>query len=111
MTNLKTLIIAAATVAATATTASAYNAFPFGETFEQTDTLELDFVRAEAAGTVAVYDFKNGVRGDLLGSEDVRAGVNSNVKVDLGLGANHDILAVLTVNGAEVLVEDYDIRN
>lgn len=110
MTALKTIVLAAATIAATATTASAYNALPFGETFEQTDTLAFDFVRAEGAGTIEIYDFRTGVRGDLLGSEEVRAGVNTGIKVDLGLGANSDIIAVLNVGGAEVLTKDYEIR-
>jgi hypothetical protein len=35
--------------------------------------------------------------------------VNSNVKVDLGLGAHKDILAVLNVGGTEVLSKDYDV--
>ncbi|MBB5722905.1 hypothetical protein FHS72_002541 [Loktanella ponticola] len=110
MTNLKTFAVVAATVLATATSASAYNAFPFGETFEQTDQLQLDFVRAEGAGTVEVYDYANGQRGALLGSKDVRSGVTSNVKVNLGLGANSDILAVLNVGGNEVLIKDLDRR-
>ena len=107
---IKTFVLAAATVAATASVASANNAFPIGETFEQTDVLELSTVRAEGAGTVEIYDFHNGVRGALLGSEEVRAGVNTNVKIDLGLGANKDIVAVLNVAGQEVLQKDYDIR-
>lgn len=110
MTMIKTIALAAATVAATASIASAYNAFPFGETFDQTDTLELDFVRAESAGVVEIYDYHTGVRGALLGTEDVRAGVNTDVKIDLGHGANTDILAVLKVNGQDVLTKDYDVR-
>ncbi|MEO9863293.1 MAG: hypothetical protein ABJO29_01725 [Yoonia sp.] len=109
MTNLKTIVLAAATIAATATTASAYNSFPFGETYTETDQLQLDFVQADGAGTVEIYDFSNGVRGALLGTEEVRGGVNTNVKVDLGLGANQDILAVLNVGGTEVLSKDYDV--
>ena len=109
MTNLKTIALAIATIAATATTASAFNSFPYGENFKSTDTLELDFVQADAAGTVEIYNFENGVRGALLGSEAVRAGVNTNVKVGLGLGAHHDILAVLNVGGSEVLSKDYDV--
>jgi hypothetical protein len=110
MTNLKTIALALATVAATATTVSANNAFPFGETFAETDQLQLDYVTADAAGTVEIYDYNTGVRGELLGSEAVLAGANSNVKIDLGLGANHDILAVLNIGGTEVLIKDYDIR-
>ena len=107
---LKSIALAAATVAATASIASANNAFPLGESFEQTDTFELSTVTAEGAGVVEIYDFHNGVRGALLGSEDVRAGVNTNVRIDLGLGANKDIVAVLNVAGQEVLTKDYDIR-
>lgn len=110
MTTLKTIALAAATVAATASVASANNAFPLGESFDQTDVLELSTIRAEGAGEVQIFDYTNGVRGALLGSEDVRAGVNTNVKIDLGLGANKDILAVINVNGQEVLTKDYDIR-
>ena len=110
MTLIKSIALAAATVAATASFASANNAFPTGETFEQTDVLNFDIVRAEGAGTVAIYDFHNGVRGALLGTEDVRAGVNTDVKIDLGLGGNKDIIAVLSVGGQEVLSKDYDIR-
>ena len=110
MTNLKTFALVAATVVATASSASAFNALPFGESFAQTDQLELTHVVAEGAGTVEIYDYSKGVRGKLLGSEAVRAGANSNVKVNLGLGANADILAVLNVGGNEVLIKDYDIR-
>lgn len=108
MTNLKTLVLAAATIAATATTAAAYNSFPYGESFAETDTLEFDFVQADAAGTLEIYDFHTGVRGELLGSKALRGGVNTNVKVNLGVSANQDILAVLNVGGEEVLIKDYD---
>ena len=110
MTKFKTLALAAATVAATASAASANNAFSFGETFEQTDTFELGTVTATGDGVVEIYDYHTGVRGALLGSEEIRAGANTNVKVDLGLGANKDVLAVLSVDGEEVLMKDYDIR-
>ncbi len=110
MSTLKTLAIAAATVAATASIASANNAFPFGEHFDQTDVFELSTVTASGAGEVAIYDFRHGERGALLGTEEVRAGVNTNVKIDLGLPAAYDVVAVLSVNGQEVLIKDYDIR-
>jgi len=110
MTNLKTFALVAATVVATASSASAFNSFPFGESFEQTDQLVLSNVVAEGAGTVEIYDYSKGVRGKLLGTEAVLAGANTDVKVDLGLGANADILAVLNVGGNEVLTKDFDIR-
>ena len=110
MTFIKSIALAAATVAATASIASANNAFPFGETFEQTDLFELNFVRADAAGVVEIYDYHKGVRGALLGTEAVNAGVNTNVKINLGLGGNRDVLAVLNINGQDVLTKDYDVN-
>jgi len=110
MTFVKTLALAAATVASTASIASAYNALPFGDSYEATDTLNLEVVRAEGAGVVEIYDFTGGQRGDLLGSEAVFAGANTDVKVDLGIAGNSDILAVLVVDGEEVLIKDYDVR-
>jgi len=110
MTLIKSIALAAATIAATASFASANNSFPTGESFEQTDVLDFSVVRADGAGTVEIYDYHNGVRGALLGTEEVRAGVNTNVKIDLGLGANKDIIAVLNVGGQEVLTKDFDIR-
>ena len=110
MTLIKSIALAAATIAATASFASANNAFPTGETFEASDTFRFDVLRAEGAGVLAIYDYTGGERGRLLGTEDVRAGVNTDVKVNLGLGAFQDVLAVLSVNGQEVLVKDYDAR-
>lgn len=110
MSTFKTLALVAATFAGSATIASANSSFPTGETFEQTDLLEFGVVRAEGAGVVEIYDYHNGVRGHLLGTEEVRAGVNTDVKINLGLGGNRDILAVLNVAGQEVLSKDYDIR-
>ena len=110
MSTFKSIALAAATVAATASIASANNAFPFGESFEQTDQFELSFVRADAAGEIQIFDYHHGVRGALLGTEAVNAGVNTNVKIDLGLGANRAVLAVLNINGQDVLTKDYDVN-
>ena len=109
MTNLKTIVLAAVTIAATASTASAFNSFPYGESFNETDIFMLDFVQADAAGTLEIYDFRTGVRGPLLGSESLRGGINRGVKVNLGHGARNNILAVLNVGGTEVLVKDYKV--
>lgn len=107
---LKTLTLAAATLAATASVATANNAFPVGESFEQTDTFELRTVTTDAPSVLEIYDYNAGVRGALLGTQELRAGVNTDVKVDLGLGGNSDVLAVLSIDGEEVLIKDYDIR-
>jgi len=57
-----------------------------------------------------IYDYHTGSRGALLGTEELSAGLNTNVKVGLGIPADRDVLAVLKVNGQEVLTKDYDIR-
>ncbi len=107
---MKSLTLAAGVVLATTTFAVAENAFPIGESFESTDLLELDVVRAEADGVLEVYDYHRGVRGPLLGSEEVRAGANTNVKVNFSNMVNRDILLVLKVDGIEVLMKQIDNR-
>jgi len=110
MTLIKSIILATATVAASASLATANNSFPTGESFEASDTFRFDVLRADGPGVLAIYDYSGGERGKLLGTEEVRAGVNTDVKVNLGLGAFQDVLAVLSVNGQEVLIKDYDAR-
>jgi len=107
--SIKSIALIAATVAVTAGAASA-NQLPFGENLDAGNTLELGTVTADNAGFVEIYDYSKGVRGDLLGVEAVRAGANTNVKVDVGIFGNDDVLAVLTANGQEVLTKDYDIN-
>lgn len=102
-------LIAAASVALTAGAASANNQLPFGQNLDSGSTLELGTVSTTGAGFVEIYDFQNGVRGDLLGTEELRAGANTNVKVDVGIYGNNDVLAVLNIDGQEVLSKDYDI--
>jgi len=58
MSTFKTIALVAATIAGTATIASANSSFPTGETFEQTDVLNFDIVRAEGAGMVEIYDYQ-----------------------------------------------------
>ncbi len=106
----KTIALASA-LALTAPMASAYNAFPLGESFEATDTFRLGLVRIEDAGVLEIYSYHRHERGRLLGSTPLRAGLNSNVRVHLGLGANTDILLVLNVDGREVLTKDLDRRD
>lgn len=107
--SIKSIALIAATLAVTAGAASA-NQFTIGEDLDAGSTLELGTVTADGAGFVEIYDYHKGVRGDLLGIEAVRAGANTNVKVDVGIRGNKDVLAVLTVNGQEVLTKDYDIE-
>jgi hypothetical protein len=107
--KLTALILAAATAATAASTASAYSYFPFGELLESSDTLEIGTVTSEGAGVIEIYDYRYGTQGALLGTTEVNAGANTNVRVNTGLPVRADVLAVLKVNGEVVATKDYDV--
>ncbi len=105
----KTFTLAAIASVALASTAAADNAFTFNNTISGS-TAELGQVRAADAGVVSLYDFHGGVQGALLGTEDVAAGPNYDVRVNLGQRPINDVVAVLTVNGQIVDTQELDIR-
>jgi hypothetical protein len=105
----KTFSYAAIAAVALASTAAADNALPFNNTISGS-TAELGQVRAVEAGVVALYDFHGGVQGALLGSEEVAAGANYDVRVNLGQRPINDVVAVLTINGQVVDTQELDIR-
>ena len=108
--SIKSIALVAATVAATASAASAENYFEFGERLESSSILELGLVRADAEGVVEIYDYSHGEIGALLGTETVHAGANRDVRVNLGMRPlSHDVVAMLKVDGQVVARRDYDI--
>ncbi len=109
--SIKSIALIAATIAATATGASASNYFENGRTLDSSDILQLGTVRADAGGIVEIYDFHRGEAGKLLGTEQLNAGVNTNVRVKTGLPATSDVIAVLKVDGEVAVSKVYDIDN
>lgn len=107
--SIKTIALAAATVAATASVASADSYFAYGERLDSSSVLELGVVRAEADGVVEIYDFSRGEVGALLGSEMVNAGANADVRVNVGIRPTQDVIALLKIDGETVAERDYDI--
>lgn len=103
----KSIALAAAAVALTATTASA-NAFGIGESQPSKSVVELELVIADAPGTVEVYEYSFGQPGELLGTTEVMAGANADVRVNVGNSIKHDIVAVLRVDGEVVATRDFD---
>ena len=94
--------IALAAVAAIATTgaASASNyILDIDASADRSSTVQIETVRAEMAGTIEIYDFNGGVQGELLGTTDVNAGANSDVRVNTRGTLVNDVLAVLVVDG------------
>tara|TARA_R110002073_G_scaffold28138_1_gene89650 strand:- start:202 stop:543 length:342 start_codon:yes stop_codon:yes gene_type:complete len=110
--SIQKLVLAAATVAATASfasSASAQSYFGIGTTIDNSAIAELGLVRAQSDGVVAIYDNAAGTQGVLLGSKAVRAGANSDVRVILGSVPARGVIAVLEVNGQPVISKDYSI--
>ncbi len=107
--SVKTIALAAATVAATASFASADSYFQFNKQLDNASVLELGIVRAEGAGIVEIYDFHKGEIGALLGTEMVNAGANADVRVNVGSRPGQDVIALLKVDGKTVAQRDYDI--
>ncbi len=73
--------------------------------------LSLDIVRASDNGTVEIYNYHGGMRGDLLGMSDVNAGSNTDVKVKIKPTSSEDLLAVLIVNDKAVAMEELSESN
>lgn len=107
--SIKAFAIAAVTLAATASVASANSYFELPRAQAATSTVELGIVRAEADGIVEIYDRAAGKQGALLGTQAVRAGANTNVRVNTGVPARRDVIAVLKVGGEVVATETYRI--
>ncbi|MFO8127301.1 hypothetical protein [Yoonia sp.] len=107
--SIKSIALVAATIAATASVASANNYFEFGERLNSSSVLDLGLVRAEGAGVVEIYDFSRGEVGQLLGTKRVNAGANTDVRVNVGIRPTQDVIALLKVDGQTVAERDYDI--
>ena len=107
--TIKTIALAAAAAAMTASAAAADSYFSFGEKLDNSSTLELGTVRAADNGVGEIYSLLGGGQGRLLGTEEVMAGANNDVRVHVGSGPNFDVLAVLKIDGQIVDQQRYEI--
>ena len=104
----KTVTIAAAAIAASATFASADSYLSDFVSQQDRDSLiELGTVRAAGDGVVEVYTYHGGEIGALLGAEAVTAGANLDVNVDVPRPAT-DVIAVLKVDGQIVDTQEIE---
>jgi hypothetical protein len=88
------------TLAATAGMAAAETSYlPIPTPYDGSSTVDFDFVRADGPGVVEIYTLQAGQQGDLIGSAPVVAGANQDLRVDVGIGTQLDVLAVLRVGG------------
>jgi len=103
--TLIALSLAAATLAGAASAQANISYFSLAHTLESGSTLELGTVRAAADGVVELYD----THGNFLGSSEVTAGANTNVRVFVGHPPLTDVRAELKVGGQTVAEQVYDI--
>ena len=109
--SIKFTAIAAAATAVLGTASVADTSFfAYQDTLDNSPILELGTVTSEGNGVVEIYNFHGGQIGALLGSEEVRAGANANVRVPVGSAPNLDVIAVLKVDGQTVATRDYNIN-
>jgi hypothetical protein len=107
--SIKSFALIAATIAATASAASADSFIQFGERLDSSSVLEIGQVTSEGAGVLEIYDFSKGELGQLLGTETINAGANADVKVNVGIRPTMDVIALLKVDGEVVAQRDYDV--
>lgn len=107
----KIFALTAAALALTAGAAAAESYLPFtAHTQDRDSVIELGTVRAANDGVVEIYSFHAGEIGDLLGTEAVSDGANSNVRVGLGTQPVTDVIALLKVDGQVVDTQEIEFR-
>ncbi|AGI67492.1 hypothetical protein OAN307_c18360 [Octadecabacter antarcticus 307] len=107
----KTVTLAFATIAASASIASASidNISNFVMKQDRGGQVELGTVTATGDGVVEVYSFHKGVVGALVGSEMVKAGANLDVDVNIPRQET-DAIVLLKVNGQVVDTQEIDFN-
>ncbi|MFG5381079.1 MULTISPECIES: hypothetical protein [unclassified Yoonia] len=84
--------------------------FQLDHTIEAGDQIDLGTVRADDGGTLELYSFHCGTKGELLATESLLPGVNENVRMDVGLGAPSEVLAVINKDGQELAYQIFTLR-
>ncbi len=108
--SIKAFAIAAITLASTASVASATSYFELPRAQNSGSTVDLGLVRAEADGVVEIYDILTGAEGTLIGTQNVRAGANADVRINTGAPVRRDVVAVLKVDGEVVASEIFRVN-
>jgi hypothetical protein len=111
MKNSKTLVAAATISAALATGLWAEAHFAFGDYLESSSVLDLGLITTDEAAVVEIYDFAGGEKGELLGSTDLRAGANPNVRVNVGIPPRQDVLAIVMVGDHAMSVKHFHVHD
>ncbi|MBI1417717.1 MAG: hypothetical protein GC146_10890 [Limimaricola sp.] len=109
--KVTTLAVALATTLGSAgmTLAAPSSYFTLPHTLPYKDVLNLGTITAANDGVVKVFANDGGKPGALLGMVDVHQGANTDVKVNVGTAPATDIIAVLTINGRDAAMQDYNV--
>lgn len=85
--------------------ASAENSFSLPEVQSRTNEITLGAITTDGPGVVQIFEYNDGKMGPLLGSHDLLAGANENVKVSLDGNPLSEAIAVLVVDGKVVATQ------
>jgi len=98
-------------VSAQETSTTAVSAFSIqAEQVQSSDgVLNLGLVTSEADGVIEIYDIDDTAMAEMLGSETVTAGANTDVKITLMRATDSDVMAVLRVDGEVVATTEVDL--
>lgn len=96
---------------ATTTAASADTYLGLGHTLDDGNMLQLGQITADADGVVEIYDFHGGTVGELLGSQDIHAGANSDVRVHTRQSVHRNVIAMIRIGGQVVVEKEFNVDN
>jgi hypothetical protein len=102
-------LIGAATFAAAGPSYDTGSYFALPRTAPASSVLDVSLVTTTGAGIVSIYDFKAGVQGDLLGQIPVNAGANADLRINLGVPPQNDVIGVLTIGGQVAATQVFDV--
>lgn len=102
----KFLALTLAALVGSTTFAAAESTFTLPLVQDDDSIVELGRINADGDGVVHIYALDAGKMGALIGSEAVRVGSNSDVRVPLIDNPKQDAMAVLEVNGQVVATQE-----
>ena len=109
---MKTLLLALAALAGSASLASADTYFTSLSDVQQRDgIMELGTIATDGDGVLQIYSYQRGEKGPLLGWEALHAGANSEVKVPVTSTPFTTALAEIVVDGQVVRSQRIRIEN
>lgn len=107
--NTKAFAFALA-ISTAGTTALADAHFTFSDYLTPSSILEFGVIQTDEAAVLEVYDFIGGQKGDLLGTVDLHAGANPDVRVNVGVAPRQDVLAMIKTGDHVTAVRHFHVH-